>query len=128
MALRAGLTKFSDVHQFEMRRGQLGQHCDGKQAPVGIASFEGQEKGTLVGGERSPKRTDQALERCLVIVIAEWLEGHSLELGPESFALIFARGIDEFDDRAPVAGEAGDRAKADLLGQAFLIEQTPDVE
>ena len=128
MALRPGLTKFADVHQLELRRGQLSQRCDRKAAPVRIASLEGQEKGTIIVGERSAKRVDQVLERCLVIVIAERLEGHPIELGPKGLALILVRGIDEFGDRAAVADKKGDRAKANVLGQAFLIEQELDFE
>ena len=42
--------------------------------------------------------------------------------------LILVCGIDEFGDRTAVAGKTGDRAKANLLPQAFLIQQALDVE
>lgn len=115
VALRAGFTEFADVHQFELRRGQLGQRRDWKAAPVRIAGLEGQEKGAIVIGERSAKRVGEVLERCLVIVKGERLEGHAFELGPKGVALILACGIDEFGDRAAMADKAGDRAKANLV-------------
>jgi hypothetical protein len=71
MAARTCLAKFVNVHQHELRDGQFGQHGDRVTARVEITGLEGQEEGAVVIGERSPKRTGQALEGRLVIVIGE---------------------------------------------------------
>ena len=126
MAFGVVVPELANVQQFELRARQVGQFRDRKTFPIGIPGLERQEEDTIIFGERGVQRVDQAIKRCLMIVVGEGLERHAFELGPEGLPLILAFGIDEFGDRAVVADEGSDQSHANLICDALSFEQARD--
>jgi hypothetical protein len=108
-----------DVHQFELRRWKLTDRGQREAFPLRIPSFEAAEKPSISSVQRGVKRPHKAPERFDMILVGEWLEGHSFELRLERGALILSARADQFSDRAPVAYESCDDAVTNLVNEPF---------
>lgn len=128
MPLGLRVSEPKDIHQFELRRWKLTDSGQREAFPLRIPSFEAPEKLSIVGIERGMNRLHKAIERFDMILIGEWLEGHSFELSLERSALILSARADQLSDRAPVAYQRSDEAVTNLVDQPFCVQQALHVE
>ncbi|MGF7204834.1 hypothetical protein GGQ82_003922 [Sphingobium olei] len=108
-----------NVQQFELRRWKLTDRGHGEAFPLRIPGLEAAEKPSIIGIERGMNRLHKAIERFDMIVVGEWLEGHSFELSLERGALVLSARADQLSDRAPVAYESCDDTVTNLVNEPF---------